>query len=28
MKKENDANKDQIIIDNNQMIINLISTTY
>jgi nitrogenase subunit NifH len=28
MKKENDANKDQIIIDNNLMIINLISTTY
>jgi hypothetical protein len=28
MKKEYDANKDQIIIDNNQMIINLISTTY
>lgn len=28
MKKENNSNKDQIIIDNNQMIINLISTTY
>lgn len=28
MKKENVANKDQIIIDNNQMIINLISATY
>lgn len=28
MKKENVANKDHIIIDNNQMIINLISATY
>ena len=28
MKKENTANKDQILIDNNQLIINLISTTY
>lgn len=28
MKKENNSNKDQIIIDNNQMIINLISATY
>jgi hypothetical protein len=28
MKKENAANNDQVLIDNNQLIINLISTTY
>jgi hypothetical protein len=28
MKKENTANKDQILIDNNQLIISLISATY
>jgi hypothetical protein len=28
MKKENAANKDQILIDNNQLIISLISATY
>ena len=28
MKKENAAHKDQVLIDNNQLIINLISTTY
>jgi hypothetical protein len=28
MKKENTANKDQILTDNNQLIISLISATY